>query len=128
MNLDDNYKIYIFYNVISGVFFSLLYVMSKGFTEYYNLVYGLLTLAIAIWSLGRYLIGKAEDQRIKAGIQAAWLLVSFGLGYISIIYAPVLSTSIQILAIESFLSLLQFLWGSILLGISYRKGYSIIKV
>lgn len=128
MNLDVNYKLYLFYNLIAGIIFSLLYLMSKGFVEYYNLIYGMLTIMITIWGLIRYFINKVEDQRIRVSVQAAWLLVSFGLGYISIIYAPVLSTSIQVLAIESILSILQFLWGSILLVLSYRRGYSIIKV
>lgn len=128
MNLDANYKLYLFYNLIAGIIFTLLYLISKGFVEYYNLIYGLLTIMITIWGLTRYFINKVEDQRIRVSVQATWLLVSFGLGYISIIYAPVLSTSIQILAIESILSILQFLWGSMLLVLSYRRGYSIIKV
>ncbi len=128
MKLDFNYKIYIFYNIIAGIIFSLIYLMSSGFVQYYNLVYGLLTLGISLWGLGRYLTRKVEDEKVRAGVQTAWLLVSFGLGYISIIYSPVLSTTMGILIIESVLSILQFLWGSILLAISYRKGYSIIKV
>lgn len=128
MKLNINYEVYLFYNLIAGISFSLLYLMSKGFVQYYNLVYGILILGISIWGLGRYFINRTEDQKIRVSVQTAWLLVSFGLGYISIIYAPVLSTSVEILAIESILSLLQFLWGSVLLTISYKRGYSIIRV
>ncbi|MEM3974684.1 MAG: hypothetical protein QXR34_09335 [Saccharolobus sp.] len=128
MKLNINYEVYLFYNLIAGISFSLLYLMSKGFVQYYNLAYGILVLGISIWGLGRYFINRTEDQKIRVSVQTAWLLVSFGLGYISIIYAPVLSTSVEILAIESILSLLQFLWGSVLLTISYKRGYSIIRV
>ncbi|MEM0212581.1 MAG: hypothetical protein QXR72_14105 [Saccharolobus sp.] len=128
MKLNINYEVYLFYNLIAGISFSLLYLMSKGFVQYYNLAYGILVLGISIWGLGRYFINTTEDQKIRVSVQTAWLLVSFGLGYISIIYAPVLSTSVEILAIESILSLLQFLWGSVLLAISYKRGYSIIRV
>lgn len=128
MNLDNVYKVYILFNIIIGIIFSLLYITSKGFIQYYNLIYGILTLAIAIWGLGRYYMIKVQDERIRASIQASWLLVSFGLGYISVIYAPVLSTSTGVLVVETISSLAQILWGSVLLGISYRKGYSIIKV
>ncbi|ARM76942.1 hypothetical protein [Acidianus manzaensis] len=128
MNLTTNYKIFIFYNIILSFVFIVLYILSKGFVQYYNLVYGILILAITSFSILRFSINKLEDQKIRTGVQAAWLLVSFALGYISIVYAPVLLTSIQILITESIISLIQILWGSTLLVISYRKGYSIIKV
>ncbi len=78
--------------------------------------------------MGDIISKKIEDDKIRAGVQTAWLIVSFALGYISIIYAPVLFTKLEIIVIESILSIIQVLWGSALLAISYRKGYSVIKV
>ncbi|ADX82153.1 hypothetical protein GO599_02660 [Sulfolobus islandicus] len=128
MNLFDNYKIFTISNVIMGLVFSALYFITTGFIQYYNLVYGILTLGIAIWGIGRYYFKKIEDDKIRVGVQTSWLIVSFALGYISIIYAPVLFTRLDIIIIESILSIIQILWGSVLLAISYRKGYSVIKV
>ncbi|QGA53891.1 hypothetical protein GFS03_04505 [Sulfolobus sp. E5-1-F] len=128
MKLSDNYRIFTISNVIVGLIFSTLYFITSGFIQYYNLVYGILTLGIAIWGIGRYYFKQIEDDRIRAGVQTAWLIVSFALGYISIIYAPVLFTRLEIIVIESVLSIIQILWGSALLAISYRKGYSVIKV
>lgn len=128
MNLNILFKDYIIYNIIAGIIFSILYMLVDGFAKYYNLIYGILIIGIAAWSLGRYTLNKIEDDKIRSGVQAAWLLVSLALGYVSIIYAPILSSSIQITVVETILSLVQIVWGAILLGMSYKNGYSIIKV
>ncbi|TRM78062.1 hypothetical protein DJ532_02270, partial [Sulfolobus sp. A20-N-F8] len=76
----------------------------------------------------RYLRNNNMEDKTRAGVQFSWLIVSFALGYISIIYAPVLYTTPSIVAIESLMSIIQAVWGASLLYLAYRRGYSIIKV
>ncbi len=58
MKLSDNYRIFTISNIIVGLIFSILYFITSGFIQYYNLVYGILTLGIAIWGIGRYYFKK----------------------------------------------------------------------
>ncbi len=128
MKLVSLYNLYLIYNMLIGIGYALTFVILKGFIASYNLAYGIIILALTIFAILRLYLKSHENDKVKIGVQSSWLIVSFGLGYISLIYSPVLSTSIPILILESMFSIIQILWGSTLLGISYKKGYSIIKV
>lgn len=128
MNLVTNFRIYLLINLVASFYFLGVYTILKGFLSTYNLMYGIIILVLAVSGILRIILTGDEGTKIRGGIQASWLIVSIGIGYISLIYAPVLKASIDILIEESILSLIQVVYGAFLLTYSYKKGYSIIKV
>ncbi len=129
MNLNSLFKYYLIVNFLMSVVYISIYMADVAyFVKIYNLTYGVLILILCIWGVIRYLRNNNIEDKIRAGVQFSWLIVSFALGYISIIYAPVLYTTISIVAIESLTSIIQAIWGASLLYLAYRRGYSIIKV
>ncbi|AAY81334.1 hypothetical protein [Sulfolobus acidocaldarius] len=129
MNVNNLFTYYLVVNFLISIAYISLYMADVAyFVKIYNLTYGVLILFLCIWDAIRYLRNNNIEDRTRAGVQFSWLIVSFALGYISIIYAPILYTTIFIVAIESLMSIIQAIWGASLLYLAYKKGYSIIKV
>ncbi|AOL17458.1 hypothetical protein BFU36_12870 [Sulfolobus sp. A20] len=129
MNLNNLFTYYLIVNFLMSIAYISLYIADIAyFVKIYNLTYGVLVLFLCIWGVIRYLRNNNMEDKTRAGVQFSWLIVSFALGYISIIYAPVLYTTPSIVAIESLMSIIQAVWGASLLYLAYRRGYSIIKV